>query len=65
MAARKPRAERKNESIRIRVTSSQKRVLTEAATRSGLEVSSWLRSLALGAASLEVAGKRRTLERDR
>ena len=51
MKRRKPRAERKEESIRIRVSADQKRALTEAATRVGLDVSSWLRSLGLAQAT--------------
>lgn len=47
---RKPKALRKEESIRIRVTIQQKRTLEEAAGRHGLDVSSWLRSLGLRAA---------------
>ena len=43
--------ERKEESIRIRVTEEQKRVLTEAAEREGLDVSTWLRFLGLRAAA--------------
>jgi uncharacterized protein (DUF1778 family) len=48
---KKDRRERKEESIRLRVTEEQKRVLTEAAEREGLDVSTWLRSLGLRAAS--------------
>lgn len=44
---RKPQALRKEESIRIRVTPAQKEALTEAATRAGLGVSSWLLMLGL------------------
>jgi uncharacterized protein (DUF1778 family) len=43
--------ELKEESIRIRVTEEQKRMLTEAAEREGLDVSTWLRFLGLRAAS--------------
>ena len=49
---RKPQSARKEEQIRIRVTSEQKQVLTEAAGRAGLDVSTWLRSLGLKEASL-------------
>jgi uncharacterized protein (DUF1778 family) len=38
---------RKEESIRIRVTVAQKEALTEAASRDGLGVSSWLLMLGL------------------
>ena len=33
--------------IQIRVSEEQKRILTEAAKKAGLEMSSWLRALAL------------------
>jgi hypothetical protein len=33
--------------IQIRVNEEQKRILSEAATRAGLDVSGWLRALAL------------------
>lgn len=38
---------RKEDSIRIRVTEEQKQTLTDAATRAGLGVSSWLLMLGL------------------
>jgi uncharacterized protein (DUF1778 family) len=44
---RKPKALRKEDSIRIRVNAEQKELLTEAATRAGLGVSSWLLMLGL------------------
>ena len=44
---RKPKALRKEEMIRIRVTAEQKRLMTEAAERTGLDVSAWLRVLGL------------------
>lgn len=48
-AAEKPRRkadeDRKGLMLRVRVTAEQKRVLTAAAEKSGLDVSSWLRSL--------------------
>ena len=47
MGQRKAKAERKMDVIRLRVTDEQKRVLTQAAHRAGLELSGWLRSLAL------------------
>jgi len=47
MKRRKPKALRKDDMIRIRVTADQKRVLTEAAERTGLDVSAWLRVLGL------------------
>lgn len=44
---RKPKAQRKEETVRIRVTVEQKRTLSAAADRAGLDVSSWLRALGL------------------
>jgi uncharacterized protein (DUF1778 family) len=44
---RKPKALRKEDSIRIRVSDAQKKALTDAATRAGLGVSSWLLMLGL------------------
>jgi uncharacterized protein (DUF1778 family) len=41
---------RKDEVVRMRVSSEQKRALTTAAEREGLELSAWLRQLALKAA---------------
>lgn len=40
----------KDDVVRMRVTADQKQALTEAANRSGLELSTWLRQLALRAA---------------
>ena len=40
----------KNDVIRLRVTTDQKRALTAAAIREGLELSDWLRQLCLRAA---------------
>jgi uncharacterized protein (DUF1778 family) len=48
------KAVRKEEIIRLRVTAEQKQMLTEAAERAGLGVSSWLLMLGLREAS---AGK--------
>ncbi len=48
---KKGKGKRKETSIRIRVTAEQKRILAEAAEREGLEVSTWLRSLGLRAAT--------------
>lgn len=39
---RKPKAQRKEADIRIRVTDAQKKTLVDAATREGLGVSSWM-----------------------
>jgi len=41
---------RKEDVVRMRVTAGQKRAISEAADRAGLEVSAWLRQLALRAA---------------
>lgn len=49
--SRKPTQDRKEERIMIRVTEEQKRTLTKAAEREGLDVSTWLRSLGLRAAA--------------
>jgi len=42
----------KNDVVRMRVTAEQKRSLEDAATRDGLELSAWLRQLALRAAGV-------------
>jgi uncharacterized protein (DUF1778 family) len=55
---RKPKTQRKEEVIRIRVTAEQKRLLIEAAERDGLDVSAWLRLLGLRTA----VGERRARE---
>ena len=44
---RKPKAQRKEADIRIRVTDSQKRTLVDAAAKAGIGVSSWLLTLGL------------------
>jgi uncharacterized protein (DUF1778 family) len=44
---RKPKALRKEDSIRIRVSDAQKKTLTDAAQRDGQGVSSWLLALGL------------------
>lgn len=41
---------RKEKDVRFRVTDEQKRALKEAAAKEGLDVSAWLRRLALKAA---------------
>ena len=53
---RKPPAERKEELIRVRVTPDQKKQLGEAASRAGLDVSSWLRTLGIGLATGAAVG---------
>jgi uncharacterized protein (DUF1778 family) len=40
----------KDDMVRMRVSAEQKRALAEAAERDGLELSAWLRQLALRAA---------------
>jgi uncharacterized protein (DUF1778 family) len=40
----------KDDVVRMRVTTEQKRALENAASRAGLELSAWLRQLALRAA---------------
>lgn len=44
---RKPKAQRKEDSIRIRVTEAQKETLTAAATQAGIGVSSWMLSVCM------------------
>jgi uncharacterized protein (DUF1778 family) len=41
---------RKEDTVRIRVTTEQKETLTEAATQAGLSLSSWLLAVGLRAA---------------
>jgi uncharacterized protein (DUF1778 family) len=53
---RKPKSDRKEATILIRLTDEQKGALTAAAKKAGLDLSSWMRSLALReAANLETA----------
>lgn len=47
---RKPKTQRKEATIQIRLTADHKRILVAAALRAGLDVSSWLRALGLRAA---------------
>lgn len=54
---RKPLSARKVNLITIRASDEQKRVLTEAAERDGLDLSSWLRSLGLREAQRQQGGK--------
>lgn len=46
----KRRKVRKEETIRLRVTTDQKQTLTDAATRAGASLSTWLLSVGLRAA---------------
>lgn len=48
---RKPRDERKEESIRIRITTAEKEAWAKAAAADGRDVSGWLRHLANQAAA--------------
>ena len=50
MAKARKRSSTKDDVIRMRVTGGQKRALINAAARDGLELSAWLRQLALRAA---------------
>ena len=47
VSGRKAKDQRKDYDIRIRVTADQKRILTEAAKKAGLDLSPWLRSIAV------------------
>jgi uncharacterized protein (DUF1778 family) len=51
----KPEKPVKDDVIRMRVTSEQKSAIVGAAERDGLEVSAWLRQLALRAAGVLAA----------
>ena len=48
-AVRRPKV-KKDEILRVRITAEQKRALVAAAERDGLELSTWVRQLALRAA---------------
>ena len=50
-AARRPKV-RKDEILRVRISAEQKQALIAAAEREGLELSTWLRQLALRAAGV-------------
>ena len=50
-AAGRPKA-KKDEILRVRITAEQKAALIAAAEREGLELSTWLRQLALRAAGV-------------
>ncbi len=47
MKRRKSKAQRKEELVRVRLTGEQKELFVNSAAGAGLDVSSWLRSLAL------------------
>jgi len=44
---RKPKPQRKEDQIRIRLTSEQKTKFSQAAAKAGLELSAWLRFVAM------------------
>ena len=50
---------KKDDVVRMRVTAEQKDALVEAAAREGLELSAWLRQLALRAAGVLPASSRK------
>lgn len=54
---RTPRKQRKDDEVRMRVTEEQKRTLVDAAAREGLDLSAWLRQLALRAAGVLPAAR--------
>lgn len=62
MNARKkaPGKVKKDDVVRMRVTVEQKRALEDAAAREGLDVSAWLRQLALRAAGVLPEPRSRT-----
>jgi uncharacterized protein (DUF1778 family) len=43
---RKPKGERKEESIRVRLTSNEKEAWAQAAVRTGRDLSNWIRFVA-------------------
>lgn len=53
MNRRKPRGQRKDTEVRVRVTVTQKRLLIAAADRESLAVSSWVRKVALQTAKAQ------------
>jgi uncharacterized protein (DUF1778 family) len=61
MAKSKPAPEKttKDDVVRMRVTAEQKAAMTAAAERDGLELSAWLRQLALRAAGVLPAADRK------
>jgi uncharacterized protein (DUF1778 family) len=52
MAKSQKQPSTKDDVVRMRVTVEQKRALVDAAAREGLELSAWLRQLALRAAGV-------------
>jgi hypothetical protein len=63
MKRRKPKTQRKEEVMRLRVTGEQKRTLMRAAQEAGLEASAWLRSLGLREAS-RATGRERIMDNE-
>ena len=58
MAAKKLRKTvHKDKSIQVRVTDDQKAVLTEAAEKAGIGVSTWMLTVSLAAAGKKTDGK--------
>jgi hypothetical protein len=53
---RKPKSGRKEESLRLRLTSAQKETFTAAADRAGLDLSNWLRFIATREAERTAGG---------
>jgi len=53
MKRRKPKADRKDTEVRVRLTIAQKCVLAAAADRESLAVSSWVRKVALQTAKAQ------------
>ena len=56
MKRRKSKTQRKEQSIRVRVTEEQKKTLAARAEREGLDVSAWLRALGLREAAADGPG---------
>jgi uncharacterized protein (DUF1778 family) len=59
MRRRKPKGARKVDQIRIRVTQEQKELISQAAQKAGMDVSPWLRALAVREAQEEYTAKGR------
>jgi uncharacterized protein (DUF1778 family) len=55
MKKRRLKRERKDEELRLRLTAAQKEMFARAAQRAGLDLSSWLRSIAVREATKESA----------
>lgn len=57
MKRRKGKAERKEESIRLRLTTEHKDVFTQAAEKSGLDLSNWIRLVLVREANRSLSEK--------